>query len=213
MIAYFGSDNAASSIVGFQPTILLSLGYSKASAQVHTIPVYMVALVLLILCSYLSGLLHHRYLFIVFGATLGIIGWTVELCVPISNVGARYFGMFAITSSAYISMPILVVWVSNNMGGNAKAAFATGFMIGLGNCGNLVSSNVFILEQMPRYKTGFSTGLGLTCVSLLAATALEAWLWFANKKRDAGRGSGVLTEGKEILKDLADNHPDFRYIL
>ena len=44
MLAYFGADNAASSIVSFQPTILLSLGYSSSEAQIHTIPVYIVAL-------------------------------------------------------------------------------------------------------------------------------------------------------------------------
>jgi len=133
--------------------------------------------------------------------------------VPIESVGARYFGMFAITSSAYISMPILVVWVSNNMRGNAKAAFATGFMIGLGNCGNLVSSNVFITKQSPRYATGFGTGLGLTCVSLLAATLLEAWLWFANRRTVGGKNDKVLGDKTKVLGHSSDNGYDFTYIL
>lgn len=56
LIAYFGADNAASSIVGFQPTILKDLGYTSSQAQVHTIPVYITSLALLLICSYLSGL-------------------------------------------------------------------------------------------------------------------------------------------------------------
>ncbi len=132
--------------------------------------------------------------------------------MPISNVGARYFGMFALTSSAYISMPIMVVWVSNNMEGNAKAAFATGFMIGLGNCGNLVSSNVFITLQSPRYKKGFGTGLGLTCVSLLAASCLEAWLWFENRRRASGKKERGVEE-RTGVGSVGNDVPEFRNIL
>jgi hypothetical protein len=133
--------------------------------------------------------------------------------VQVKAVSARYFGMFAITTSAYIQMPILVSWLSNNMGGNAKAAFATGFMIGLGNCGNLVSSNVFITAQTPRFKTGFSTGLALNIVGIAAASGLELYCWMANRRRDAGKENSKLEKGSEVIRDLGDDHPDFRYIL
>ncbi|CZR69302.1 related to putative tartrate transporter [Phialocephala subalpina] len=212
-ISYFGADTAASSIVSFQPTILKGLGYSSAQAQVHTIPVYIVALILLNITSYLSGRLRHRYSFLVFAAILGIIGWSIELAVPITSIGARYFGIFAITACALMQMPILVVWISNNMGGNAKAAFAIGFMIGFGNCGNLVSSNVFITNQSPTFRTGFGTGLALTVVGLLSNTAMEIWLWVKNRRRDAGREDAKLDSDRGILGDLGDDHPGFRYIL
>ena len=110
-------------------------------------------------------------------------------------------------------MPILVVWVANNMGGNAKAAFATGLMIGLGNCGNLVSSNVFITTQTPKFRTGFVTGLGLTLVGLIASTAMEILLIIQNKRRDGGKDNGKLEAAADVLGDLGDEHPDFRYIL
>ena len=92
-------------------------------------------------------------------APSGIIGWSVELAVPIKSVGARYFGMFAITTCAYIQMPILVAWVSNYMRGNAKIAFATGFMVGLRNYGDLVSSNVVVTTKTSRCRTGLALGL------------------------------------------------------
>ncbi|PQE09791.1 hypothetical protein CJF30_00010789 [Rutstroemia sp. NJR-2017a BBW] len=210
--AYFGADTAASSIVAFQPTILTALGYSKAQAQVHTIPVFIVALVCSLTTSYFSGYLRHRYGFILLGGLIGVVGWSIELTAPISAIRARYFGLFAITTSAYIQMPLLVVWISNNMGGNAKSAFGTGFMIGLGNCGNFVSSNVFITTETPRYRTGFSTGLALCIVSIVVATAIELMLWVSNKRRDAGKENAKF-DHEEILEQLGDEHPDFRYIL
>ena len=99
------------------------------------------------------------------------------------------------------------------MGGNAKAAFAIGFMIGLGNCGNLVSSNVFITTQSPRFKTGFSTGLGLNILGLVASSALELYCWMANRRRDSGKENTKLDNSSEVIRDLGDDHPDFRYIL
>ncbi|KAH7310010.1 major facilitator superfamily domain-containing protein [Rhexocercosporidium sp. MPI-PUGE-AT-0058] len=210
-IAYFAADTAASSIVSFQPTILKELGYTSAQAQVHTVPVFIVALVILNITSFLSGKLKHRYGFLVIGSLLGIIGYSIELSVPIHSTKARYFGMFAIASSAYIQMPLLVVWLSNNMGGNAKAAFAPGFMIGFGNCGNLVSSNVFITGEAPRFKTGFGTGLGLIVVGLVVSTCLEVWLWIENRRRERGEEDGKLEGGGG--EDLGDAHPGFRYIL
>ena len=152
---------------------------------------YIVALCSLLICSYLSGRVSHRYSFLIFGAAIGIIGWSIELA-QVKAVSARYFGMFAITASAYIQMPILVVWLSNNMGGNAKAAFATGVMIGLGNCGNLVSSNVFITDESPRFKTGFGTGLGLNMLGVVASSALELYCLMANRRRDAGKDNAKL---------------------
>ncbi|KAH7412925.1 putative vitamin H transporter [Cadophora sp. MPI-SDFR-AT-0126] len=212
-IAYFGADEAASSIVGFQPTILKALGYSSAQVQVHTIPVYITALGLLLTCSYCSGRLRHRYGFLLFGAILGIIGWTIEFTIPLSSIAVRYFGMFAITSCAYIQMPILVVWISNNMGGNAKAAFATGFVIGLGNCGNLVSSNVFITADNPKFRTGYGTGLALTVAGILASSIMEVMLFVQNRRRSRGKGNRKLDGREGALEDLGDAHPGFRYIL
>lgn len=85
-------------------------------------------------------------------------------------------------------------------------------MIGLGNCGNLVSSNVFITLQSPRYKTGFETGLALTCVSLLAVSCLEAWLWFENRRRVGGKREKALKEEEGVFH-VGNYDPEFRNIL
>ncbi|KAL9041727.1 MAG: hypothetical protein Q9214_004009, partial [Letrouitia sp. 1 TL-2023] len=74
MLAYFGADHSASAIVSFQPTILRQLGYTASQAQIHTIPVFMVALVFSISIAYLSDRVAHRYAFCMFGVTLCMIG-------------------------------------------------------------------------------------------------------------------------------------------
>jgi MFS family permease len=212
MLAYLGADNSASSIVGFQPTILKQLGYTSSQAQIHTIPVYIASLVCLNLSAYFSDRLKHRYGFLLLGAAVGIVGWSIELA-GLHNTKAKYFGMFAIAAGAYMQMPLLVVWLNNNMGGNARSAFGTGFMIGIGNCGNLISSNVFITEEAPKYPTGFGTGLGLTFLSVVCATIMAVCLWLGNRRRERGQEDRKLALGEERVAKLGDEHPDFRYVI
>jgi hypothetical protein len=212
MLAYLGADNAASSIVGFQPTILNSLGFTASQAQVHTIPVYIVALVCLNISSYFSDRMGHRYAFCMLGGAIGLVGWIVEY-VQVKSVAGRYFGMFAIATGAYMQMPVIVVWTANNMGGLAKSAWATGFVISIGNCGNLISSNVFITKQSPRYPVGYGVGLGLTLMTMLCITVLEGYLWSQNKKKTSGADAYLTEESKEQIDTIGDSHPNFKYIL
>jgi hypothetical protein len=66
---------------------------------------------------------------------------------------------------------------------------------------------------MLKYKTGFSTGLGLNLLGVVASSILELYCWTSNRRRDAGKENAKLDNTTEVLRDLGDDHPDFRYIL
>ncbi|KAI4232075.1 MAG: hypothetical protein LQ352_008364, partial [Teloschistes flavicans] len=136
MLAYFGADHSASAIVSFQPTILRQLGYTASAAQIHTIPVFLTAFVLSIAAAALSDRLRHRYAFALAGILLACIGWSLQLAQA-NPVGARYFGLFAITAGTYVLMPVLVVWNINNLGVGYKRVIGSAFQIGGGNCAAL----------------------------------------------------------------------------
>lgn len=212
MIAYFGADNTAGSFSTFAPTILKTLGYTSAQAQVHSIPIYMVALVCSISAAYLSDRFQKRYIFCMFGVTIASIGWAIQLAFFVNNQ-VRYFALFLSLSGTFILMPVLVVWLSNNMGGNFKRSFATAFQIGIGNTAAFVSSNTFTTDASPRYKAGYGAGLGLQLMAGVACTAMFLGLWWENKKRDKGGRAARHELSAEKLKNLGDDHPDFRYTL
>ena len=212
MLAYFGADNSASSVVSFQPTILTQLGYTASKAQIHTIPVFMVALVLSITVAWFSDRLQHRYGFCMLGVTICMIGWAIELGQA-KPVGARYFGMFAITAGVYILMPVLVVWNMNNLGTGYRRVIGTAFQIGGGNCAALVSSNVFISKQAPSYPVGFGVGFALNMLAGICCTALYFGLRAENKRRDRGSRDDRLALPPDEVNNLGDDHPSFRYTL
>lgn len=92
-----GAEENASSVVAFQPTVLKGLGYTSTGAQVHSIPIYIVAFVLSLTCAFFSEKLGKRYVFALFGSTLTLIGVSIELAQP-KAVGVRYLGMFFLTA-------------------------------------------------------------------------------------------------------------------
>jgi len=204
-------DNGASSIAAFQPTILKQLGYTAAEAQLHAIPIYVVAISISMTAGYLSSRFKHRYVFFMIGTALALIGWSIELA-QVNPAGVRYFGMFALASGIYIQLPIIVGWTIDNVSGSLKQGVATGVVIGLGNLANLISSNVFITDQAPTYPVGFGTGLAMTAFAGVTATVLLVGMWMENKRRDHGKRDYRL-ELVEEVENLGDDHPHFRYTL
>lgn len=209
------SEETASSLVAFQPTILKDLGWTARSAQWHTIPVYATAFVLTLSSAWLSDYLNHRFLFTVFGSLLIIIGWSIERAYK-SPPGVLYMAMFFVSTGAFINMSTIVVWLCTNVGKGVKRTVAMGILTGFGNCGAFVSGNVFITEQTPKYPVGFSVGLAFGVVGLAATTVYTVFLAKENRRRDKVQGSNTRVydrDEKETMQDLGEAHPDFRFQL
>lgn len=104
-------------------------------------------------------------------------------------------------------MPMMVVWLNNNLHGRSEKAVAAAIQLGFGNSVNFVSSNVFIATEAPRYKTGFLTGIVLVVCGGFFAVAFAGMLWNENRKADK-----LEAEGKDA--GLEDAHGvRFRYTL
>lgn len=212
VLAYMASEETASSLVAFQPTILADLHWTATVAQWHTIPVYATAFVLTLASAYLSDKLNHRYLFTVLGSSFIIIGWSIELA-QVPAAGARYAGMFFCAVGAFVNMSTLVVWLCTNLGKGVKRTVAMGILTGFGNCGAFVSGNVFITNQSPRYPVGFGVGLGFGCLCLVATTTYFFFLRRENHRRDKNQSTGGSNYSDEQKQDLGEAHPDFRFQL
>lgn len=212
ILVYLGAAENANSIVGFQPTILKGIGYTAAGAQVRTIPVYLTAAVYSISFAYTAEYLQKRYLFCMLGFGTIAIGLIIEIAQPHAP-GVRYLGLFLMTSGAYLVMPLAVVWIAINVGKGYKRSVALGAIVCFGNAGAFVGTNVFLKREEPRFRTGFSTGLGLCCMGMLAATVMFVGLRRGNKQRDAKQGELPLVLEEGSVEDLGERSPGFRYCL
>lgn len=182
-VVYMSAQENVSSIAAFLPSILKGLGYTSVSAQIHSIPVYCTAFAMTLLCAYASESLGQRYFFALFGAILNLTGLVLQLACA-HSVNIRYMGTFFMTAGCYIVMPIMVVWNAINVGKGYQRVVSFAMTTAVGNCGALISSNVYITEEAPGYRTGFSVGVGMSCLAVVTMTILYIGLVLENRKRE-----------------------------
>ncbi|PKK53924.1 hypothetical protein CI102_1173 [Trichoderma harzianum] len=202
-LIYFCADMGAASISSFTPTILAQLGWSASRAQVMSIPIWMVGIVVTLSTSYTSGKLSLRWPFVLTGAIFSLIGWCIQY-TQVQPPAVRYFALYIIAFGSFMQFPILIGWLNSNLRGRPQQAVASAVQLGMGNCANFVASNVFITKQAPTYPTGFATGVGfatLATVSILLVTGALAWhnRQFDRKHRDGGEN--------------VEDQENFRYML
>lgn len=176
-LIYFCADMGAASISSFTPTILRELKWTASRAQVMSIPIWMIGIVVTLSTSYASGKLSLRWPFVLAGAIFALVGWSIQYA-QVQPAAVRYFALYIIAFGSFMQFPILIGWLNSNLRGRPQQAIASAVQLGIGNCANFVASNVFIKKQAPRYPTGFATGVGfavLAIVSIVMVTGALAW--------------------------------------
>ena len=208
---YFGVVNTGYSTSFFTPTILQQLGWTSVRAQVLSIPVYIVAAIVALITAVCTDRLRHRYAFCMLGVLVATVGYAILLAQKSVAVHVRYFAVYLITTGGYITQPVTLAWLSNNMGGHYKRSISSAMQIGLGNAGGIVASNIYITGQAPTYPVGCGVSLGMLWLCGIACTVFLLGLGLDNRKRDRGERDGRFGLSKEEWENLGDDHPNFRF--
>ena len=209
IIMYMSVVNSSYALSFFAPTILNEMGYKAEAAQVRSIPIFLVATVASIAAAAWSDRLRHRFGFVLGGILTATAGYAVMLDYSRVPVSAKYAALFLIASGGFVAHPIVTAWAQNNAAGNYKKSISSAMMVGFGNCGGIIASNIYVTGEKPRYPTGFGVSLGLLWVCAVASTVFVFGVRRENKRRDAGE-RGWRLEGHDG-DNLGDDHPDFRY--
>ena len=177
-----------------------------------SIPIYIVACILAIAIGYLSDRHRHRYLWAMLGLVIASVGYILLLCQNTVSVGVRYFAVYLITAGGYVTQPIVLVWLMNNLAGHYKRSIGAAVQIGLGNCGGIVASNIYLTNEAPTYPVGFGVSLALLWLCGLACTAFYLGLRRGNKRREEGGREDRFVLPQEVLENMGDDHPIFRFV-
>lgn len=209
---YLGVSNTGYSTSFFTPTILSELGWTAVRAQVLSIPIYIVAAIIALATAYLTDRLRHRFAFAMFGICVASIGYIILLLQHSVPVSGRYVAIYLVMAGGYITQPITLVWLSNNMGGHYKRSISAAMQIGFGNIGGIIASNIYITDQKPRYPVGYGVSLALLWLCGIACTVLFIGLKLENNKRGRGERDGRYDLPQEEQENLGDDHPRFRFV-
>ncbi|KAF7193225.1 putative transporter [Pseudocercospora fuligena] len=194
----------------FTPTIITQLGYRAEAAQVRSIPIFIVATVFCLLTAYLTDRLRHRYTFTLLGCIIATIGYSILLNQSRVTTGIQYMAIFFIVTGGYMCQPVTLAWVNNCMSGHYKRSVSSAMMVGFGNAGGIVASNIFLTSEQPGFKTGYGVSLGLVWVCAVACLVLLLGVRWENAKRERGERDWRL-EDVETRDNLGDDHPRFRF--
>ncbi|KAB8346102.1 hypothetical protein FH972_023150 [Carpinus fangiana] len=196
----------------FLPTIITDLGYSRAKAQLLTIPPYALATILTVIIATISERRKTRAPFLFGTAAVAAIGYCILLSQrhnPAKRPGVSYLGTFFAAAGIYPSCGLVLSWPAVNVGGQTKRAVATAMQISIGNLGAVMGTQLYRAEYKPGNDVGHSVALGYCLLSMLV-TALTAFvLTRENKKREALGVDGV-AGGAGGLK--GDEDPRWRFI-
>ncbi|KAB8268036.1 major facilitator superfamily domain-containing protein [Aspergillus minisclerotigenes] len=184
---YLGITVSGYATALFVPSIVNSLGYSDIESQAHSIPIWVVAAVVMMMVSFLTDRWRYRYGFVIFGVVFASIGYHIIATGPLSrglNVHVRYMTVFFVTTGCYIAQPVAIVWMANNLSGHYKRAVGLAIHVGFGNIGGIIASNIFNRDDAPLYTVGYGVSLAMIVFCWIMSTIFAAGLLIENKKRD-----------------------------
>lgn len=209
-VVYFGLNCALASISAFLPTILKTLNYSNARAQLLTVPPYAVAAIVLISFSFASDKLQTRGLFMATSCIIGSFGYLLLLTVH-EDLHIRYFATFCITSGTYTTIGLMIAWFAHNLGSETKKATGMPMFMAIGQFGSILGSHIYPKTEGPLYTKGFAIGCGLEFLSAICCIILSVSYRMDNARRDQLYGRPAV--GARVdTHELADEAPNFRYM-
>jgi len=201
---------AGYSIVLFLPTIIHSLGYSAANAQLLSIPPYVVACIFTILTGYISDKLNLRGPFLVGGAIVAIIGYTI--LITETRPGVAYVGTIIAAAGIFPTIAVNLAWAGSAAGGDVRKGVTFAMVIGLGNFGGVCSS--FIYLKPPRFFVGHGTNIALLALSMFLSLFMMWDFRRLNRAKEAYCAAQGLDDsrGGEFM-ELGSESPLFRFTL
>jgi len=207
-VMYFGFNCALASTSAFLPTILTTLGFSNANAQLLTVPPYALAAVMLLSISWYSDRINQRGVFIFACSVLVGVGYI--LLDTVLTTGVRYFAVFCVIAGTYTCIGLTIAWYAHNLGSETKKAAGVPMFMAIGQCGSVLGSHIYPNTDKPRYIKGFTIGSVLMFIAGFVALGLSIYYRIENKRRDKLHGN--MQEGKVETDVDADRSLTFRYM-
>lgn len=213
----FTASTCAYGLKFTMPSITKNMGYTSSQAQLLTIPPYVAGALSAYCFAKLSDRFMWRMPFVVGPLCIIVLGFSIIL--PLAGeiqkfIAPCYVGVVLICVGQYPTNPAGSAWISGNLAGPSKKAMGIALNIALGNCGGLVGSYIFLENEKPGYKTGFSVGLSFAAMAVVSTLLLEFSYWRINKQRTALNEDEVRSQySEEQLALLGDKSPLFKHQL
>ncbi len=192
-------------IRSFTPSIVQSLGYTAARAQLMSVPPFAAAFATSLTSAYLCDRHHIRGIVVIASNIAALVGFTIFLTS--SSAKTQYGSLFLSIPGVYTSTPTLSTWNAMNSAPHVRRATAIAIAFMMTNAGGILSTWLLgSLSTAPEYILGTRVMIAFSGgIALGAALCLGYFVWMNQKKRKL--------LGQEIEGMDGDLAPTFVYLL
>ncbi|KAF7890583.1 hypothetical protein EAF00_008898 [Botryotinia globosa] len=199
----------------FLPQIVARLGYSTIKTNLYTVAPNVSGAVMLLILAFSSDYTRRRGPFIALGFLFTFIGFLVYVSIDVaSQLHVAYFATFMMCWGTAAPSVLLSTWYNNNIPHEGRRVVMSSVGVPLSNLMGLVSSNIFLNKDAPKYIPALATTAAFGGMGVILSTCLALYMMFDNRRRDAklGRKLDIGETPTELLRD-GPSVEDFRWFL
>ena len=231
-IMYISIAEPLYSLALFTPTIIAALDFTGASANLLSVPPYVIGFFTTIITAFVADKFMYRGPLILFWTVFVIVGYGI--LISHASAGVKYFGIFMTVAGISPNIALAISYVGANFGPLYVRATVMGVFFTVGNSACLISSNIYPTKESPRFIKGHAINLGFAALTFITTSIIMFVNWRDNKARDAisyahpdGRDVdparldhederkrwGYEGLSRDELLALGDRHRGFRYVI
>ncbi|ORY35318.1 major facilitator superfamily domain-containing protein [Naematelia encephala] len=208
---------ASSTATTFLAQIIGRWKFSTVKTNLYTVGPNLVGMAWLLANCYASDYLRQRSWFLVGAAATTMVGSIILVALPITSLGPGYFACYLISMGAFIPTCLFHSWHNNNDPsemGRAFRTFSSGFLTFCANAGSLISSNIFLDSDAPKYTHALIASACLQVLAIIILLAVRTYMVLDNRKRNKEQGVNWTTVDVPTA-DLVEGpaNPKFRHFL
>jgi cyanate permease len=124
------------------PSLIEDMGYSKIESHLMTAPPYLIACVCCLLAAYSSSRRNEHSFHLIFFLSVALFGFILMLTLVDRGKAAMYVSTCIASCGTFSVVPLILSWLTSNVGGHTKRAMAVGFVLCTGQIGGAVLPQV-----------------------------------------------------------------------
>ncbi|KAH8811017.1 major facilitator superfamily domain-containing protein [Xylogone sp. PMI_703] len=200
----------------FLPQIVARLGYSTVKTNLYTVAPNITGACMLLILAFSSDFLRLRFPFIILGYAFTFIGFIIYAAISDvqKQIHVAYFATFMMCWGTSAPSVLLSTWYNNNTANEGRRVVLTSVGVPLANLMGLVSSNVFLAKDAPKYTPALITTAIFGACGALITACLGTYMLWDNKRRDRRAGKKILA--RDVPTSLLRDGPsaeEFRWFL
>ena len=122
-VMFWGNTIGTYGFTATVPTVIEGLGYDSADAQLLTVPIYVFAMIMVLIFAFWSEHVQQRSPFIMAGYSVAVCGFIAQLAIPQTRLpGLTYGFLFPVAAGLYCPFIQIVSWIGEQLRIHVRAS-------------------------------------------------------------------------------------------